>query len=550
MTSYWQATVQDHFLIVALSALIIPFCLALLDWRNALIYLWALGLLWILLFSKKRGRRETPYFLVVLLLLVSALVVGLYHAPDRETSSAIQRVQTDSDIAKRLVAQYSMTGSGLGSYEKLYQRHDRQGTGQGLSPFSRSFVMRARTEIGWLSVAAAIWFFTTLIWRVWPDWRSRRNKLAIYFFAGSLSGLLFFIVAVALLELSIPVWLGYYAFVMAGLVTAASQSSYQPSAQDDYLPTSYDWRYFLGTIIATGVVMAALLFHGGGLLARELVGSSQVAAGQDGTRSFPEERLLVHAALSDPLEALYRRRLAWRLLQQGRTQQAMPYFSSALRLDPLAGLESYRLGMYMADAGHGNAAIKLMQHGLNNDWSNQVLQVDFVTRLLTNGEKTRALNHVRQILATDPSRTLEWLNFLNKKGLEVTEEAVVLAGHARCYIDYGEFVLEKDYPELSANSYAEALRILQGAEAFQPEIVWRLFAFFEARQEYEKALTAVLAGTRLYPEDLTMMKASGRLHERLGLTFKAAEIYRKILMHTPQDLELRRHLNQLVDQRH
>ncbi len=550
ISSYWQASVHDHFLIVALSALLIPFCLALLDWRHALFYLFAMGMLWGLLFLKKRGRREIPYFSLVLVLLVGAVSIGLYNSPGAEESPEMIITKTDPDIARDLASQYILTGAGLGTYEKVYKRQQGQGGVQDVLSPPVSSVIRVRTELGWLSIVVAICFFAILIRRSWPKWRRRRNKLAIYLFGGSLGSLLFFVLAVAFWELSVPVWFQYFAFALAGLVSASSQSSYQSSDKDEYRPVTYNWRYSLGTVITGGLVVLVLLFHGGGIVAKGLVDSAQSTEGPGGAGSLSGSRLLRHAVFFDPWEAVYRKELAWGLLQQGQSRRAMSHFFKALRLDPLAGLETYRMGMYMADAGHEDLAVKLMQHGLRNDWSNQVLHVDFVTRLLTSGQKAGALSHVRQILAAEPLRTREWLRLLNNKGLEVTELAVVLARHPQCYIDFGEFLQESDLPELAANSYDKALRILQGAETFQPETVWRLSAFFEGRQEYENALNAMLAGTRLYPEDLAMMQASGRLHERLGLTFKAAEIYRKILIHTPQDLELRRHLNQLEDQGH
>lgn len=550
INSYWQATVQDHFLIIALSALLIPFCLALLDWHNALGYLLALCLLWGLLFIKKRGRREIPYFSLILVLLVIAVTIGLYSGPDSEKTPQILITNADPDIARSLASQYSLTGSGLGTYEKVYKRQQGQEEGQFFSPTPGPLVIRARTEVGWLSVVVAISFFTILLWRSWPKWRRRRNKLAIYLFGGSLGGLLFFMLAVVFWELTIPAWFQYYAFVLAGLVSASSQSSYQSSNWDEFQPATVNSRYSLATMVVSGLVILSLLFQGGGILAKGLADPVRNGDVQGGPGTLSEMRLLKHAALYDPWEPYYRRGLVWGLLQQGQTQRAMFHFLKALRLDPLAGLEIYRMGMYMADAGKGDLALKLMQHGLNNDWSNQVLHVDFVTRLLTQGEKTRALNHVRQILTKEPLRTLEWIRFLNKKGIEVNEVVDVLARHPQCYIEFGEFLLEKNLPELAANNYSKALSILQGAETFQPEIIWRMVSFFETRHEYEKALNTVLVGTRLYPEDLDMMRVSGRLHERLGLTFRAAEIYRKILIHNPQDMELRRHLEQLTVQLH
>mgnify|MGYP000524839722 CR=1 FL=1 len=547
IASFWQATMQDHFLIVALSALFVPFSLAFLDWRYALFYIGAMGLLWGLLFVKKRGRREVPYLLLAMLLLAGALAIGVQSGSISKITSTILPTSTDRTIARDLAYQYALAGSGLGTYEKLYQRLDLKRAEPSITPDPHPFVMLTRTEAGWLSVAAAIWFFVALLRRTWPSWRKRRNKLALYLFAGSLSGLLFFTLAVVLLDLPIPIWLGYYVFVVAGLVVATSRSSYSPPVHDEYKPGNHDWRLSLRVLITAGLVLAALLFYGGGFLAEVLVRSSQVGDGQDAMSNLPERRLLSHAAFYDPLEASYRRDLAWKMLQEGRSNKAMSYFEGALRLDPLAGLEVYRLGIFMADAGYENVALKLMRHGLNNDWSNQVLQVDYVGRLLKKGDRNIALEHIRQILTVAPSMTLEWLHFLYREGLDVSKVAAILARDPRCHADYADFLLEKSRPDLAANSYATALNILQGADNFDPEIVWRLSAYFESQKEYEKALKTLLVGVRAHPDDLALLKASGRLHELMGLTYKATEIYRQVLILTPQDQELRQHLKRLAD---
>jgi tetratricopeptide (TPR) repeat protein len=220
----------------------------------------------------------------------------------------------------------------------------------------------------------------------------------------------------------------------------------------------------------------------------------------------------------------------------------MTCFSRALRLNPLVGIEAYRLGIYLADSGQGEMAIKLMQNGLQNDWENQSLQVDLVGRLLNHGGHTDALEHVRKILRYDPSKTLDWLYFFDQRGFSALHGGSILADHPRCFADYGEFLLQKDLPELALDAYNSALQFIQTEESFQPGIVWRLSAFFESRQLYEEALAAVSAGMRVYPENLDFMKASGNYYERLGITFKAAEIYRKILMHTPHDTDIRQRL--------
>jgi tetratricopeptide (TPR) repeat protein len=546
--TYWQSTVQDHFLVIVLSALVIPFSIGLLYWQVLFFYFGALALLGLLVMIKRKGRRDAPYILFFSVVALAALAIGLHGGSLVQRSSQVTPVsKADDAIVNQLTNNYWLTGSGLGTYSKIYRRLDRQ-VSKPIGVVQKSPLQQSRVEGGLPFLLGAIWFICTLLHHAWPRWRKRRNKMAIYFFIGSLSGLVASVGSVIVLGVSVPPWLWYYAFVLAGMMVAASQASHQGEIDREFAPVCPDWRLPLGRILTACVLLVAVFVQGGRGMAEGLFAQAQVSPQETSPRaasSDAQKRLLSHAILYDPLNEGYRWALGWRLLQLGQTEKAMSCFTRALRLNPLVGMEAYRLGIYLADAGHGDQAIKLMHHGLQGDWGNQALQDDLVRRLLKQGAKTEALEHVGEILTQDPSKTLDWLYFFEQQGFSALEVASTLAERPRCLADYGDFLLQKGLPEQALVSYNAALQLIQTEESFQPEIVWRLSLFFESRQLYEEALAAVLAGLRVYPENLDYMKASASLYERLGITFKAAEIYRQILMHTPQDPDIRQRLNHL-----
>lgn len=548
LETYWQATVQDHFLIVVLSVLVIPFAIALLHWPSMFFFLGALCLLWLMLTFKKKGRRESPYILLLIVVGLLATVIGIGNGY-RSAKPALATAPSDRGQATTglLVKKFQMTGSGLGTYDQVYRRYDRRSFQGPTSSANGMPLSRGRVEAGWPFILLGGWFCAALLWRTLARWRSRRNKMAIYLYIGILAGLAAFAAVVAIMGLQVPVWLRYYCFALAGLLAAACQLSKRTLA-DDFFPEIKDWRLSLGRVLAVFFLLASVLFHGGSGLAKGLMANSSVPGQHESEAKgafLPPERLLAHAIFYDPLNAVYRRTLAWRLVELGRHREARARFIKGLRLDPLAGLQTYRLGMYLDDSGDHEMAIRLMQHGLQGDWDNTIMQTDFVTRLMLHGSKPEALNHVRQILTTAPERTLDWLYFFDRQGFPVTAGSTILADHPRCLVDYGDFLLQKDQTELASENFHAALDFMQSNDTFSPELVSRVAIFFETRQQYEKALTAVLAGARVYPEDLDIMRDSGRLYERLGLTLKAAKIYRQVLMHVPQDLEIRRQLQRL-----
>jgi tetratricopeptide (TPR) repeat protein len=546
--TYWQMTMQDHFLIIALSALVVPFGIGLLNWQILFFYLGALAVLGLLVIAKRKIRKDVPYIVFFMVVALLALVLGLNSGSIPQKPGPVASVsKTDDSVVSQLTSNYFLTGSGVGTSSKIYHRVDQQAA-KAADPVRIAPLRQGRIEGGLPFILGIIWFVYSFLRHSWPKWRKRRNKIAIYLFIGSLSGLVAFAGVIISLRVSVPSWLWYYVFVLAGIVVGSSQATHQTSADRDFVPVLADWRLPLGRLLTSCILVVTVFVLGGNTLAKGLFTQAQASPkeiAQNPLNGDAQSRLLSHAVFFDPLNAAYRWALGWRLIQLGQTDTAMTCFAKALRLDPLVGIESYRLGIYMADAGHGDLAIKMMHHGLQSDRGNQSMQADFVRRLLIQGGQTDALAHVGRILAQDPSKTLNWLYFFDQQGFSPLQGAKILADHPRCLVDYGDFLLQKDLPEQALDSYNAALHLIQIDDIFQPDVVWRLTAFFESRSQYEEALAAVLAGGRVYPENLEYMKASGLFYERLGITFKAAEIYRQILMHTPHDSDIRQRLSHL-----
>lgn len=546
--TYWQVTIRDHFLIIVLSALLVPFSIGLLYWQVLFFYLIALALVGLLVMVKKRGRRDAPYITFFVVVALAALAIGLHSRTLSKEPALVASFSTADDvIINQLKSNYFLTGSGFGTTSKLYQRVDRQGT-RAVAPVKITSIQQGRIEGGIPFLLGIVWFVGSLLRYSWPKWRKRHNKMALYLFVGSLSGLIVFAGAVISLGVTVPSWQWYYAFVLAGMVAGSAQATHQGNVERDFDPVNKNSLLRLGRLLSSCALLGTIFVLCGSTLAEGLFAQAQASpkeAPKIPRRADVQSRFLTHAILYDPLNPTYRWAHGWHLIQLGQTDNAMACFAKALRLDPLVGMESYRLGIYIADSGHGDLAIKLMHHGLQIDWGNQSMQADLVRRLLTHGGQTEAIAHVGKILAHDPSKTLNWLYFFDQQGFSPLQGASILPDNPRCLVDYGDFLMQKEFPEQALDSYNAALNLIQTEDSFHPDIVWRLSAFYESREQYGEALIAVLAGARVYPDNLDYMKASGLFYERLGITFKAAEIYRQILIKTPHDTDIRQRLTLL-----
>jgi tetratricopeptide (TPR) repeat protein len=69
--------------------------------------------------------------------------------------------------------------------------------------------------------------------------------------------------------------------------------------------------------------------------------------------------------------------------------------------------------------------------------------------------------------------------------------------------------------------------------------------FFETQQSYEDALDVLLKAGRKFPEEKSFLSSAARIYQEMGITFKAIELYRKILILDPADSLAREQLDRL-----
>jgi tetratricopeptide (TPR) repeat protein len=527
---------KKHF-IFGLPVVVIPLALALYKPGMLAVLAVSILLLLILLGSRSRGRSEVPYLLVYLVLVMILTIFAAHKAPP--PSESVGPVASEqSAVSRRVFRDFAVAGSGFGTISSLAPRY-RLTTepGAGAKSVVRGFFHLA-AQGGLLSVAALCWLALGFLLRTFIAWRRRRHKLAVYVYAAAFSGL----VAYGLCLLSFPfrnqTAFPLLVFLIAGFSAAAAMPG---KSSPDRKELRQNFRLLsLGLIFA--LVFFALYFYMGSLAARSLYGDVRWAA--EGGMELSRYRLL-RAVRYDPFNPRYRYDLGFAALASGDSRQAREHFARALQLDPLNGIAVYSLAQAFEAQGENAIARNLVSAALKNNPDSREILLGYVSRLLDTNNTSMALESIRSSLEIDPSNTLFWLEYLVSSGFELRKLTRVLPNLSRSWYDYGQYLLQRGDSSGASGAFLQATTLAENEEMPDKTLFLSVARFFEAQQSYEDALDVLLTAGRKFPEEKSFLSSAARIYQEMGITFKAIELYRKILILDPADNLAREQLERL-----
>ncbi len=528
---------KKHF-IFALPGVVIPLAIAL--YKPGILFILAISILLflILLSLRSRGRREVPY-LIVYLVLVMVLAIFATHKLNRQADAiGLASQARRTAVSRQLFRDFAVAGSGFGTISSIAPRYGLTiEAGTGAKSVVQGFYHLA-AQGGVLSVAALGWLVLGFFVRTYIIWRRRRQKLALYLYAAGISGLVAF--SICLLPFSFQNQKAFplLVFLAAGFTAAAAMPG-------KLVEESKGLRQSI-RLSALGLVSAvmfiALYIYLGDLTAKVLYGGGR-GPGEGGLEQGRYR--LVRSARYDPFNPQYRYDLGFQALDSGNPELARNYFVQALRLDPLNGNATYGLGQAFWAFGEKDIAQKLVSAALKNNPNSREILLAHVSRLLKTKQIAMALESIRTSLNANSADTLFWVEFLVSYGFDGHELTRILPERSRCWYEYGQYLLQRGDHAGAAGAFHQAVTLAESEATPEKTLFLTVTRFFEEQKSYQDALDVLLAASRKYPEEKAFLSSEARIYQEMGITFKAMELYRKILILDPADSQAREQLDRL-----
>lgn len=481
--------------------------------------------------------------------LLSTLILGaLLVAHGQKKSGFTVFLFTAFFLAGALIAPmashpFLKPGASLNSSLAYLGNRFLHGTGFGASPEGTPSRFLAGEILGGVFLG---WFILSCLTGSVASWLERRNTTALHLFPAALAGLGSLLAGFALLPGAFsPGGEVSSFFFLAGLAVSCAHTSSRHEETSEG-KTAARGGVRVGPAIWTPLLIAAIVLNTGIFFGRiqalGLDGLENKASAQ--IENLQEKALT--AARWAPFEPYYpffagRCRLALKDLDGARE-----YFLQALRLNPSNGKYLEEVGLLFDRLGERETAGRFLKAGVRYGRFNSGRYQRFVSWLLAKGEISEALKQTKTALALAPEDTPAYLGLFAPYGIPKEKLEQVLPQKSLAYLGFGDYLLGLGQKTEGEKCYTTALYLAGRESPPEREVFQRIYRHYLGQNRIDDALSVVMSGTKSLPDDIELRTQAASLYERLGITYKAAEEYRRILLTDPSNPQATERLKELT----
>lgn len=399
-----------------------------------------------------------------------------------------------------------------------------------------SHLGRLLAESGILGGVLMIGFSSLVFWRSLQAWFRRKSRTSRYLFSGVIAGIVVLFVHGLTIWLKYPLPLGLFFFVLLGLSVSASHARSRSHNAENELTPLNPWAQRGLLVLGVVLGLASLAFHLGGSLASRYANLEQTVVTGDSAQETFKTSLgkLRLASRLDPLEYRYRLTLGELALEMEDVPLAVESLTAALKLNPLNPLTLRRTGLALIGSENVVMGEALLRAAAEYHPGKSQHQWDYALWLCTRSRYEDSFPYLQRILGLKPERAGELLQSMSACGLRDEQMQLAISDIPAGWVGYGDFLLNRGAEAEAEESYVRAVRFATGKNSVVLPFR-RLSVFYSERARPQEALDIVLSGLQQFSDDPRLRQAAGTLYQKLGITYRAIEEYRRALLLDPNN---------------
>lgn len=496
----------------------------------------------VMLLARRGSRSRSGAAVVITLVMLLVVGIGTWQIGRDRGVQEVAPVSAGLD-QKVLARDFLLAGAGPGNLPSLVARYTRLREDPG-APLEGGKGLVLLSAGGLAGTVMSLWFWVMVLVTGIIGWAGRRNHMALFLLPGILAGLI--VCFASGIDTSQPFasWPGMAAYFLAALLIGIGcfSSTGEPGSAIGNLH-SVERRVMMAFCIMIGLagsvyVLGKVVVSFGPPIADD--GNAIEGAAPQYLAAGVDKYLLF-----DPLADAKWYAAGNYMASQRMDDQALRYYKKALRLNPLAGDSIYRLGVFLSGRGHGDEGAALMQAGLKNAPLTLSLRRDHLLYMLTRGERKAGLEALSELLLLAPDQTGFWLRYFESRKIAVHRWLDYLPPRAEAYRQYGDYLIEREEKRAAEAVYRRAIRHAVAEPWVSTDMYLHVAGYFIGQERFEPALEVLRAAMEAHPEDLTLLVSAAGLYERMGIVYRARELYRKALLLDPDNSEVRLRLDAL-----
>ncbi|MEW6118426.1 MAG: tetratricopeptide repeat protein, partial [Nitrospirota bacterium] len=117
------------------------------------------------------------------------------------------------------------------------------------------------------------------------------------------------------------------------------------------------------------------------------------------------------------------------------------------------------------------------------------------------------------------------------------------------HLAFGSYLSRIGKDAMAEEAYLKALRYIESETKVQPSVFYEVARYYTKRERFEEALRIIQQGIMMFPEHAGLRYNAGMLYERLDMTYRAIDAYRKALHIDPAHREAKQRLSILAPEK-
>ncbi len=547
-------------LLLGFSALLMATSVFLSLSRGGIISL-ALTMLFLVGMLMWRGERKRENTILVFWVLLLLLVVSVgwfgwdtvfnrfARLINREGEFYEDRLVFWSDTIP-IIKDFFLTGSGVGTFVNIYPRYSFY-TAKSLVEHAHNDYLELVTDGGMIALFLVGWFIAVLIIKSFRTFLSRREPYSVHLVLGCLGGILYiFIHSVTDFNLRIGAN-GLYFFLLCGLVVSAAHTRLRGSPATILRRISFKGYGALPVLFSALIFLGSVYFNAG-VIEAQIQFMSVVGNYRQANLHTPKDKLLTildhsgKAIFFDPLEAEYHLAMAHTETLLGRDSDALSHYMTAVVRNPASGEFLQRLGLALATRNESEKAEKLLQAGIRYDQNNPSRYETYGYWLFSQYKMVQGLDAMKRAIELDQGHTLRYVTKMVSLGLDDEEIGLALPERVMPYLYFAGYLQNIGKEKMAEETYLKALEQIVHERAVRPTYFYKVYEYYSRKRRYEDALAVMQKALVSLPDDVGVRLTTASLYERLGITYRAIEEYKKVLVLDPGNKKAFGRLSQIM----
>jgi O-antigen ligase/tetratricopeptide (TPR) repeat protein len=505
---------------------------------------------------RNKGRESKGWILVAFILTLVFYSVGWFgwdrvferftSLRDAQGNISDLRVEIWRDSLS-IIKDFPLTGTGLGSYIHIYPKY-RTVSAEGIVDHAHNDYLELFAEGGAVAFFLFGWFVVSALYKAYKGFRRRRDPYSALLFIGAVSGLVSILIH-SLTDFNLHIGAnGLYFFFFIGLAISAANTRMHDGLDDTLLGKAQPYLsksllvtalavFTMGTVFIAGVFAARISFfpfyakNAGARMAREELMGMRNAA--------------YRASLLDLTEGGYPYAAAGIEWSLGKKSEAVEQYKKAVRLDPVNSEYLQALGLHLANSGEDKVTALLLQSGAKCDWMNPIMRKRYALWLVSKGEKETASKPLMAAVALEPLKTREYIAFLVLYGWTDGEIRSILPAMVRPHLFFADYLDKTGHQGMADEEYRSAIDYVRNEKEPGASSFYQSREYFMRRGMYDDALVVMRKAVETLPNDAGIRMTLAETYEKAGISYRAAEEYRKALVLDPGNSKAREKLREI-----